>query len=401
MRGRAGRDPRGADRRRAAAVGPLRDRHRLPGAGRRGRQGERFAKPDLARVSLRSGTEVWWRPAVAPLRPLGARRAGAVVEYRAFAGERPQIVRLGATPRRSRRFPRRPVPDAAAGRDQRRARRRRVHPGGAGRRQGPDPRRAAPGRRPALSRAPSAMWTASARAKINLHLAVHARRPDGFHALTTVFQTIDLADTLTIVEHDGPFTLRCPGSDAPEDDSNLVVRAARALADELGRPEPAGLRVTLDKQVPTQAGLGGGSADAMAALRLLCEVWRVAAGSRAAGAGRGPARLGRPVLRLGRHRARPRPRRRDRPAAAAAARWPARSSGRRSASRRRTPIAGSPNRGRRRAPAARLRPAGPAPRTGWRLPARCRNDFEPVVAARIPESRRPSPPCAPPARVWR
>jgi len=119
------------------------------------------------------------------------------------------------------------------------------------------------------------MWTASARAKINLHLAVHARRPDGYHALTTVFQTIELADTLTIVEHDGPFTLRCPGNDAPEDDSNLVVLAARALASELGRPEPAGLLVTLDKQVPTQAGLGGGSADAMAALRLLCEVWMV------------------------------------------------------------------------------------------------------------------------------
>jgi len=121
------------------------------------------------------------------------------------------------------------------------------------------------------------MWTASARAKINLHLAVHGRRPDGFHALTTVFQTIDLADTLTIVEHDGPFTLRCPGTDVPADDSNLVVRAARALADELGRPEPSGLLVTLEKQVPTQAGLGGGSADAMAALRLLCDVWRVPA----------------------------------------------------------------------------------------------------------------------------
>ena len=119
------------------------------------------------------------------------------------------------------------------------------------------------------------MWTASARAKINLHLAVGARRPDGYHALTTVFQTIDLADTLTMVEHDGPFTMRCPGSDAPEDDSNLIVRAARALAAEVGRPEPAGLRVTLEKHVPTQAGLGGGSADAMAALRLLCGIWRV------------------------------------------------------------------------------------------------------------------------------
>jgi 4-diphosphocytidyl-2-C-methyl-D-erythritol kinase len=121
------------------------------------------------------------------------------------------------------------------------------------------------------------MWTADARAKINLHLAVHERRADGFHALTTVFQTIDLADRLTIEPGDGPLSLRCPGSDAPEDETNLVVRAARALAAELGRPEPEGLRITLDKTVPTQAGLGGGSADAMAALRLLCEAWKVPA----------------------------------------------------------------------------------------------------------------------------
>jgi outer membrane biogenesis lipoprotein LolB len=59
---------------------------------------ERFTEPDLARVSLRSGTEVWWRPAAAPLQPLGARRDGALVEYRAFAGDRPQTVRLGAAP---------------------------------------------------------------------------------------------------------------------------------------------------------------------------------------------------------------------------------------------------------------------------------------------------------------
>ena len=110
------------------------------------------------------------------------------------------------------------------------------------------------------------MWTASAHAKINLHLAVHARRPDGFHALTTVFQVIALADRLTIAPHDGPLTLRCTDASAPEDDTNLVVRAMRALAGELGRPEPDGLLVTLDKQVPTQAGLGGGSSDAMTAL---------------------------------------------------------------------------------------------------------------------------------------
>jgi 4-diphosphocytidyl-2-C-methyl-D-erythritol kinase len=120
------------------------------------------------------------------------------------------------------------------------------------------------------------MWTADAPAKINLHLAVHARRPDGYHALTTVFQTIGLADRLTLEAGDGPLALRCPGGDAPEDDTNLVLRAARALARELGRGEPHGLCFTLDKHVPTQAGLGGGSADAMAALRLLCVAWNVA-----------------------------------------------------------------------------------------------------------------------------
>jgi hypothetical protein len=59
---------------------------------------ERFTKPDLARVALRSGAEVWWRPDVTPLRPLGARQAGALVEYRAFTGDRPRTVRLGAAP---------------------------------------------------------------------------------------------------------------------------------------------------------------------------------------------------------------------------------------------------------------------------------------------------------------
>jgi 4-diphosphocytidyl-2-C-methyl-D-erythritol kinase len=228
------------------------------------------------------------------------------------------------------------------------------------------------------------MWTASARAKINLHLAVHAPRPDGYHALTTVFQTIDLADTLTIVEHDGPLTLRCPGSDAPGDDSNLVVRAARGLASELGRAEPAGLLVTLDKQVPTQAGLGGGSADAMAALRLLCEVWAVppdrdllarvggrlgsdvpffAWGGTALGRGRGDEITPLPgVPRMACAIVRP-------PfgvSTADAYRWVAESR------------AGSPP------PKAQFDPPERADEWLERL-AGCGNDFEPVVAARHPE----------------
>ncbi|HEY8549419.1 MAG TPA: 4-(cytidine 5'-diphospho)-2-C-methyl-D-erythritol kinase [Vicinamibacterales bacterium] len=110
-------------------------------------------------------------------------------------------------------------------------------------------------------------------AKINVHLSVHGRRPDGFHELTTVFQTVGLADTLSLAPADGPLALRCPGSDLPEDASNLVMRAATALAEELGRPLPEGFRFTLHKQIPTQAGLGGGSADAVAAMRALAALW--------------------------------------------------------------------------------------------------------------------------------
>jgi 4-diphosphocytidyl-2-C-methyl-D-erythritol kinase len=228
------------------------------------------------------------------------------------------------------------------------------------------------------------MWTASAHAKINLHLAVHARRPDGFHALTTVFQAIALADRLTIVPHDGPLTLRCSDASAPEDDTNLVLRAMRALARELGRPAPDGLLVTLDKRVPTQAGLGGGSSDAMTALRMLCEVWRIpqaldllvrvgrtlgsdvpffALGGTALGRGRGDELTPLPPLP---------------PLACAIVRPPfgvptADAYGWLAASR-----AGVAP------PEDAFDP--PATSAGWlEALARCRNDFEPVVAARHPE----------------
>jgi hypothetical protein len=59
---------------------------------------ERFEQPALARVSLRSGADVWWKPGVGPLRPLGTRRQGAIAEYRQFAGDRPQTLRLGGAP---------------------------------------------------------------------------------------------------------------------------------------------------------------------------------------------------------------------------------------------------------------------------------------------------------------
>jgi 4-diphosphocytidyl-2-C-methyl-D-erythritol kinase len=111
-------------------------------------------------------------------------------------------------------------------------------------------------------------------AKINLHLEIRGRRADGYHELATVFQAIALADTLTVEASEGPFQLRCDGAGIPADATNLAWRAAAALAESLDRPL-VGVAMTLDKQVPSQAGLGGGSADAAAAIRALARFWRL------------------------------------------------------------------------------------------------------------------------------
>src|SRR3954453_13297038 len=106
-----------------------------------------------------------------------------------------------------------------------------------------------------------------AHAKVNLDLRVLGTRADGFHELRTVFQTIELHDTLTCIEQPGAFALRCRTPGVPLDDSNLVWRAGASLWTALGREgEPRDTRVTIDKIIPMQAGLGGGSADAAAAL---------------------------------------------------------------------------------------------------------------------------------------
>lgn len=115
---------------------------------------------------------------------------------------------------------------------------------------------------------------ARAHAKVNLDLRVLGARPDGFHELRTVFQTIGLHDTLTCLDRPGPFGLRCRTPGVPLDASNLVWRAAAALWTALGRDgEPRDAVVTIEKHIPVQAGLGGGSADAAAALVGLGRLW--------------------------------------------------------------------------------------------------------------------------------
>ena len=111
-------------------------------------------------------------------------------------------------------------------------------------------------------------------AKINLSLRVGGHRPDGFHDVRTLLQSIALSDRLVATARRGPFALDVRGAGVPADRTNLVWRAAEAVWRALGRSgDPRDVRLTLEKQVPVGAGLGGGSADAAATLVGLNRIW--------------------------------------------------------------------------------------------------------------------------------
>jgi 4-diphosphocytidyl-2-C-methyl-D-erythritol kinase len=112
-------------------------------------------------------------------------------------------------------------------------------------------------------------------AKLNLYLHVLGRRADGYHDLDSLVAFVDIADTLHVApapefrfEVLGPMAGALKGDDAED---NLCVRAARALADHLDRP--LDLALTLVKRLPVAAGIGGGSSDAAATLKLLARFW--------------------------------------------------------------------------------------------------------------------------------
>ena len=128
----------------------------------------------------------------------------------------------------------------------------------------------------------------SAPAKLNLSLAVLGKRADGFHEIESLMVPVTLHDTLSVrattalginlrvifggrLAHPSAAALR---RDVPSDASNLVVRAAQALADIAGVEQ--GLDVELVKAIPSGAGLGGGSSDAAAALVGLDALWELA-----------------------------------------------------------------------------------------------------------------------------
>jgi 4-diphosphocytidyl-2-C-methyl-D-erythritol kinase len=115
--------------------------------------------------------------------------------------------------------------------------------------------------------------TLRAFAKINLSLRVIGKRPDGYHEIRTVFQTIGLHDSLSFAAIDTPhIILSCDDRRVPPGAENIVCRAASALQQRFGSSRGAYIR--LEKKIPTEAGLGGGSSDAAATLVALSHLWR-------------------------------------------------------------------------------------------------------------------------------
>jgi 4-diphosphocytidyl-2-C-methyl-D-erythritol kinase len=118
--------------------------------------------------------------------------------------------------------------------------------------------------------------TAFAPAKVNLYLHVTGRRDDGYHLVDSLVAFVDIGDRLK-AEPAASLSLAVDGPEAaylaPVGDDNLVLRAARLLADRAGISAGAALR--LDKHLPVAAGIGGGSSDAAAALLALKRLWRI------------------------------------------------------------------------------------------------------------------------------
>ena len=109
-------------------------------------------------------------------------------------------------------------------------------------------------------------------AKINWFLRVIGKRDDGFHDLCTVFQTVSLCDFLTFSESD-EIILTCNDARIPNNEENLIVKAALNLKEKLGIQK--GARIHLEKNIPVEGGLGGGSSNAAVALLGLIKLWNI------------------------------------------------------------------------------------------------------------------------------
>lgn len=109
-------------------------------------------------------------------------------------------------------------------------------------------------------------------AKINWDLRVLGKREDGFHELSTVFQTVSLHDNLTFNESD-ELSLTCTNEKIPTDETNLIIKAAKILQERFKIEK--GARIHLEKNIPAPGGLGGGSSNAAVALLGLKKFWNL------------------------------------------------------------------------------------------------------------------------------
>jgi 4-diphosphocytidyl-2-C-methyl-D-erythritol kinase len=117
-------------------------------------------------------------------------------------------------------------------------------------------------------------FSVEAFAKVNRDLRVLGKRPDGYHELDTIFQTIDLTDRMDFLEReDDEVQLTIEGASLPVSEENLVLRAARALLARAGVTR--GADIHLSKKIPVGGGLGGGSSNAAATLRALAALWKL------------------------------------------------------------------------------------------------------------------------------
>jgi len=115
------------------------------------------------------------------------------------------------------------------------------------------------------------MITKASPAKVNLYLRVLRKREDGYHDILSLMQRISLCDEMIFAPTGGGIVVRCPGTALPEDEGNIVYRAAAAFFSRIGASP--GIEITIRKRIPIAAGLGGGSSNAATTLMTLNEMY--------------------------------------------------------------------------------------------------------------------------------
>ena len=110
-------------------------------------------------------------------------------------------------------------------------------------------------------------------AKVNLHLQVLKKRNDGYHDINTLMQRISLYDDMIFLPHKNGIVISCPDSNLPENEDNIVYRAAHTILAEASCQR--GVHITIKKQIPIAAGLGGGSSNAATTLTTLNEMMKL------------------------------------------------------------------------------------------------------------------------------